>query len=102
MPVSIDTQAAIADRYSDLASAMQHGDTNAEFAILSPHFVDRSQVKLASFELDPLAVMVQKIVALRDGSIEVHARYVGWHGHDANAVDRWVRIGGAWRLASHR
>ncbi len=100
--VGIATQAAIAERYADLATAMQHGDTAAECAILAPRFHDRAAVKLASFDLDPLAVMVQKIVQLRDGSLEVHARYVGRHGHDATAIDRWVRIDGVWRLASHR
>ncbi|MDE2481497.1 MAG: hypothetical protein KGN02_04865 [bacterium] len=102
MPVSIDTQAAIAQRYSQLAEAMQHGDTATELRVLSPNFKDRAPIKLASFELDPLAVMVERIVALHDGSVEVHARYVGWRGHNADAVDRWVRIAGTWRLASHR
>ncbi len=100
--VSIDTQAAIAQRYAELATAMQHGDTRDERAILAPRFVDRGHPRLATFELDPLAVMVQKIVVLRDGSLEVHAHYVGWHGHNANAVDRWVRLRGVWRLAEHR
>jgi len=96
MPVSTDVQLAITQRYGQLANAVTH-DPTQERAVLAPRFKDRSKFKLASFEYDPLTVVVQKIVRSGDKA-EVHAQYVGVHGHNVNTVDRWISIDGVWYL----
>lgn len=96
MPVSIAVQSEIAQRYAVLGSAITH-DPTQEQAVLAPHFHDRARVKLSTFEYDPLTVLVRKIAV--DGSrLEVHAQYVGVHGHNADTIDHWAKIDGQWRL----
>lgn len=96
MAVSADVQSAISQRYAQLGSAVTH-DPTQEHRVLATNFKDRAHVKLASFEYDPLTVLVQKIV-LRGDEVEVHAQYVGVHGHNTNTVDHWILIDGAWFL----
>jgi len=96
MPVSADVQAAIAQRYAALGNAVTH-DPSTEGDVLAPHFKDHSKQKLGSFEYDPLTVVVQKIV-WKGNRLEVHAEYVGVHGHNVQSVDQWMRIDGEWRL----
>jgi|SRR5579863_3496766 len=101
MPVSIDTQAAISQQYGQLANSVTHGQSDVEKSILAPKFADRAKVKLKSFELDALTIMVQRIDA-KGKTIEVRAQYVGVRGHNAISIDDWVMSGGTWRLASRR
>jgi hypothetical protein len=96
MPVPSDVQMTIAQRYSTLAESVTH-DPSSENTVLAPHFNDRAKMKLESFEYDPLTVIVQKIVRVGD-RLEVHAQYVGVHGHNANTVDHWVQAGDQWYL----
>jgi len=96
MPVSMDVQSAISQRYAQLAAAVTH-DPTQERAVLGPHFKDRAHAKLVTFEYDPLTVLVQKIV-VRGKRLEVHAQYVGVHGHNTNTVDHWAQIDGNWVL----
>jgi hypothetical protein len=96
MPVSADTQAAIAQRYAQLGMAVTN-DPSQERSVLAPHFQDRARMKLSSFDYDPLTVVVQKIVVSPNG-LEVHAEYVGLHGHNATTIDHWIDIDGVWRL----
>jgi hypothetical protein len=96
MPVSADVQSAIAQRYAQLGSAVTH-DPTQEQRVFATDFKDRAPVKLSTFEYDPLTVVVQKIV-LNGDSVEVHAEYVGVHGHNTKTVDHWILIDGAWFL----
>jgi hypothetical protein len=96
MPVSADVQSAISQRYAALGAAVTH-DPTQEKNVLAPQFHDRAKMKLASFNYDPLTVIVQKIVLSGD-KLEVHAEYVGVHGHNANTVDHWILIDGTWYL----
>jgi len=96
MPVTADVQLAITQRYTQLTNAVTH-DPGAEKALLAPHFRDGARFKLGSFEYEPLTVVVQKIVRHGD-RLEIHAQYVGVHGHNANVIDRWIAIGGEWYL----
>jgi hypothetical protein len=96
MPVPIDVQLAISQRYAELGNAVTH-DPSQEQRVLASNYKDRAKVKLKSFEYDPLTVVVQKIV-LHGDAVEVHAQYVGVHGHNANTVDHWILIDGAWFL----
>jgi hypothetical protein len=96
MAVSADVQLAISQRYAQLGNAVTH-DPSQEQRVLATDFKDHSKVKLKTFEYDPLTVVVQKIV--RNGAVvEVHAQYVGVHGHNVNTVDHWILIDGAWYL----
>ena len=101
MPISADVQAAISQRYAQLADSITHGKRDVEKAILGAHFVDHGKLKLESFEYDALTVIVQKI-AVSDGQIVVHAEYVGVHGHNGVTVDRWAKSNGAWHLISRK
>lgn len=96
MPVSMEVQSAIAQQYAALGSAVTH-DPTQENTVLAPHFHDRAHEKLATFEYDPLTVLVEKIV-VQGNRLEVHAQYVGVHGHNVRTVDHWIMIDGAWRL----
>jgi hypothetical protein len=96
MPVSMEVQSAISQRYAQLGNAVTH-DPSQERGILAPHFRDHARLKLATFDYDPLTVIVQKIVMQGD-RLEVHAEYVGVHGHNANTVDHWISISGQWLL----
>ncbi|HTX57410.1 MAG TPA: hypothetical protein VMD47_09975 [Candidatus Acidoferrales bacterium] len=96
MPVSADVQSAITQRYAELGDAVTH-DPTQERDVLAPEFKDRARMKLATFEYDPLTVVVQKIVVKGNG-LEVHAEYVGVHGHNVNTVDHWVKRDGQWYL----
>lgn len=96
MPVSADVQSSIAQRYAQLGAAVTH-DPTQEQRVLATNFTDHAKLKLSSFEYDPLTVVVQKIVMTGD-KLEVHAEYVGMHGHNANTVDHWILIDGAWYL----
>jgi hypothetical protein len=98
VPVAPDVQAAISQRYAQLATAVLNGDKAAESAVLAPHFRDRAKITLASFEYDPLTVMVEKM-DVRGPRLEVHAKYVGVHGHTVETIDYWQKIDGAWRLS---
>ncbi|MGB6985293.1 MAG: hypothetical protein WBD74_04860 [Candidatus Aquilonibacter sp.] len=96
MPVSADVQSSISQRYAALGNAVTH-DPTQEQRVLATNFKDRAKVKLSSFEYDPLTVVVQKIVLSGD-KLEVHAEYVGVHGHNTNTVDHWILIDGTWYL----
>ncbi|HUA09726.1 MAG TPA: hypothetical protein VMA98_10665 [Candidatus Acidoferrales bacterium] len=96
MAVSAEVQSAIAQQYAALGSAVTH-DPSQEQSVLAPHFRDRAREKLSSFEYDALTVLVEKIVMHGD-RLEVHAQYVGVHGHDAQTIDHWIKIDGQWRL----
>jgi hypothetical protein len=98
MPVSMDVQSAISQRYAQLSSAVTH-DPTQQRSVLSPHFNDAAKFKLASFDYNPLTVIVQRIDSHPDG-IYVHAEYVGIHGHNEVTVDHWQMIGGQWVLAA--
>jgi hypothetical protein len=100
MAVAADVQLAITQRYSQLTNAVTH-DPTQERAVVAPQFRDRAKMTLRSFEYDPLTVVVQKIVRTGD-RIEVHAQYVGVHGHNANTVDQWIGIDGQWYLVERR
>ena len=102
MPVSADVQAAISQRYAQLADSITHANAAEEKAILAPHFVDRAKMKLGSFEYDPLTVLVQKIVVTGGGRLTVHAEYVGVHGHNATTVDVWQKKDDDWILLSRQ
>ncbi|HTU68728.1 MAG TPA: hypothetical protein VMF11_00275 [Candidatus Baltobacteraceae bacterium] len=96
MPVPMEVQSTIAQRYAQLGNAVTH-DPTQEASVLAPHFKDRARMKLATFEYDPLTVLVRKIV-LHGNRLEVYAEYVGIHGHSTNTIDRWIKIAGEWRL----
>ncbi len=98
MPITADVQSTIAQRYAALGAAVTH-DPTQEKTVLAPHFNDSAKAKLSSFEYNPLTVVVQKIV-MQGNTLEVHAEYVGVHGHNANTVDHWILINGAWYLVS--
>lgn len=92
----MDVQSSISQRYAELGDAVTHDPTQEE-RVLATDFKDHAKVKLKSFEYDPLTVVVQKIV-LHGDALEVHAQYVGVHGHNSNTVDHWILIDGAWFL----
>jgi hypothetical protein len=92
----MDVQSAISQRYAELGNAVTH-DPTQEQRVLATDFKDRAHVKLATFEYNPLTVVVQKIV-LQGDEVEVHAEYVGVHGHNITTVDHWILIDGAWFL----
>jgi hypothetical protein len=92
----MDVQSAISQRYAQLGNAVTHDPTQEE-RVLATDFKDRAHVKLSTFEYDPLTVVVEKIV-LQGDEVEVHAEYVGVHGHNATSVDHWILIDGAWFL----
>jgi hypothetical protein len=96
MPITADIQSTIAQRYAELGNAVTH-DPSQERSVLAPHFNDRAHVKLSTFEYDPLTVVVQKI-RMNGNRLEVHAQYVGVHGHNAVTIDHWSMIDGEWRL----
>ena len=98
MPVSMDVQSAISQRYVQLANAVTH-DPPSERAVISPNFNDAAKLKLSSFEYDPLTVVVQRIDARPDG-LYVRAEYVGIHGHNEVTLDHWKMVAGAWVLAA--
>ncbi len=89
---------AVSQRYAQLADAVTHGHDGAEQAMLAPHFADRAKIKLTAYEYDPLTVLVETI-HVNGRAMTVHAQYVGVHGKHENTVDRWLLLGGAWRLA---
>ena len=94
----MDVQSAISQRYAQLSSAITH-DPSQERGVLSHHFHDAAKFKLASFEYDPLTVVVQRIDARPDG-LYVRAEYVGVHGHNEVTLDHWQRVDGQWVLAA--
>jgi len=98
MPVSMDVQSAISQRYAQLSNAVTH-DPSQERGVLSPHFHDAAKLKLATFEYDPLTVIVQRIDARPDG-LYIRAEYVGIHGHNEVTLDHWQMISGQWVLAA--
>jgi hypothetical protein len=98
MPVSMDVQSTISQRYAQLSSAVTH-DPTQERSFLSPHFNDAAKFKLRSFEYDPLTVIVQRIDSHPDG-LYVRAEYVGVHGHNEVTVDHWQMVAGQWMLAA--
>ena len=98
MPISADVQIAVSQRYAQLADAITHGHEDVEHVMLAPQFADRAKIKLATYEYDPLTVLVQKI-QVNGHAMTVHAQYVGVHGNHENTVDRWLLLDGAWRLA---
>jgi hypothetical protein len=99
MPISVDVQATISQRYAQLADSVTHGKRTVEKAMLGPGFYEHTKAKLETFEYDPLTVIMQKITVSGD-AILVRAEYVGIHGHNAVTVDRWVQSNGDWVLAS--
>jgi hypothetical protein len=99
MPVSADVQSAITLRYAQLGNAVLR-DPAQERNVLAPDFHDRARMKVSSFNYQPLTVVVEKIVKQGD-RLEVHAQYVGIHGHNAEAVDHWQLIDGQWLLTDH-
>ncbi len=101
MAVTADVQAAISQRYAQLADSITHGKRDVEKSILGPHFIDHGKLKLESFEYDALTVIVQK-VAVSGGEIVVRAEYVGVHGHNGVTVDRWAKKNGTWILVSRK
>lgn len=102
MSVTADVQAAISQRYAQLADSVTHGKQDVEKTILAPHFADRAKIKLTSFEYDPLTVVVQKITAGGSGTLTVHAEYVGVHGHNSTTVDVWQKKADDWVLVSRQ
>ena len=98
MPVSMDVQSAISQRYAQLSNAVTH-DPTQERGILSPHFNDAAKMRLSTFDYDPLTVIVQRIDSRPDG-LYVRAEYVGIHGHNEVTVDHWQMVGGQWVLAA--
>jgi hypothetical protein len=99
MPVSVDVQATISQRYAQLADSVTHGKRTIEKSMLGPGFYEHTKAKLETFEYDPLTVIVQKITA-RGDAIVVRAYYVGIHGHNVVTDDRWIQRDGDWVLAS--
>jgi len=89
---------AVSQRYAQLAESIAHGHDDVERELLAPHFSDKAKLKLSVYEYDPLTVLVQKI-QVHGGTMIVHAQYVGVQGRHEVTVDRWLLLGGAWRLA---
>jgi hypothetical protein len=98
MPVPMDVQSAISQRYAQLGNAVTHNPSQ-ERGLLAPHFNDAAKMKLSSFQYDPLTVIVQRIDSHPDG-LYVRAEYVGVHGHNEVTVDHWQMVGGQWVLAA--
>ena len=98
MPVSVDVQMAISQRYIALTDSITHGREGAERAVLAPHFTDHAKLKLLDYEYDPLTVLVQKISA-QGNQLVVRAQYVGVGQRHENTVDRWILMSGEWKLA---
>ena len=101
MPVPVDVQGAITERYSELANSITHAELGIDPHVLAKHFVDRSKMKLASFDYDPLTVVVQRMTSSGNAVI-VRAEYVGVHGHNVVSTDVWERQGLDWVLVSRR
>jgi hypothetical protein len=98
MPVSMDVQSTISQRYAQLSNAVTH-DPPQERSVLAPHFADNAKFKLSTFEYDPLTVIVQRIDSRPDG-LYVRAEYVGIHGHNEVTLDHWQNVAGTWVLAA--
>ncbi len=98
MPVSMDVQSTISQRYAQLSNAVTH-DPTQERSVLSRRFNDAAKFKLTSFEYDPLTVIVQRIDSHPDG-LYVRAEYVGIHGHNEVTVDHWQMVSGQWVLTA--
>jgi hypothetical protein len=98
VPVTVDVQSAITQRYGELTNAITH-DPAAEKSVLAPNFTDASKAKLSSFEYDPVTVVVQKM-SVEGSAVLVTAQYVGIHGHNVATIDRWVFLNGKWYLAA--
>jgi hypothetical protein len=98
MPVSMDVQSAISQRYAQLSNAVTH-DPSLERGVVSPHFNDAAKLKLSTFWYEPLTVVVQRIDSRPDG-LYVRAEYVGIHGHNEVTIDHWQLLGAQWVLAA--
>lgn len=96
--MTAQTQSAITERYSSLANALTHGEAARERQILAPQFRDRAHIVLGRYAYDPLTVLVRHM-SLEGDTIVVRARYIGVHGKVETTLDRWLLLGGTWRLA---